>query len=160
MISNNWPAPNVWVFTAQLVEHGSANADATSLNPIEVPTFFGGVNLQMLKLQLPLRQSFRFIIIIIIIVNLRVLTESNAQSGSTPQDFESSRWISTPVTGPTSSAPYVKRFTLQKLFQKSVVDCFAIKLLLLTSFMTNCELLFIKPPRVTILTLLVQSRFG
>ena len=54
---NNWPAPHVWVFTAQLVEHGSANADATSLN-------FFRVNLQMLKLQLPLRQSFKFIIVI------------------------------------------------------------------------------------------------
>ena len=43
MISTNWPAPNVWVFIAQLVEHGSVNADATSLNPIEVPTFFFGL---------------------------------------------------------------------------------------------------------------------
>ena len=52
------PAPNVWVFIAQLVEHCSANTEAMGSNPIEVPQFFGGVNLQLIKLQLPLRWSY------------------------------------------------------------------------------------------------------
>ena len=57
----NWPAPNVWVFTAHSVEHCSANAEALGSNPVEVPKFFfcgggvgGGGNLELLKLQLPL----------------------------------------------------------------------------------------------------------
>ena len=29
MKSTNWPAPNVWVFIAQMVEHSSANAEAS-----------------------------------------------------------------------------------------------------------------------------------
>ena len=58
MNSTNWPAPNVWVFVAQLVEHWSANAKAMGSNPVEVPKFFR-VNLQLLKLQLPLRRSYR-----------------------------------------------------------------------------------------------------
>ena len=37
MNSINWPALSVWVFIAQLVEHCSANAEATGSNPIEVP---------------------------------------------------------------------------------------------------------------------------
>ena len=42
MNSINWPAPNVWVFIAPLVEHCSANAEAMALNPVEAPkTFFG-----------------------------------------------------------------------------------------------------------------------
>ena len=42
MNSTNWPAPNVWVFIAQMVEHCSANAEAIGSNPVEVPkTFFG-----------------------------------------------------------------------------------------------------------------------
>ena len=42
MNSTNWPAPNVWVFIAQLVEHCSANAEAMVSNPVEAPkTFFG-----------------------------------------------------------------------------------------------------------------------
>ena len=55
MNSTNWPAPNV--FIAQLVEHCSANAEAMGSNPVEVPKFFR-VNLQLLKLQLPLRRSY------------------------------------------------------------------------------------------------------
>lgn len=37
MDSTNEPAPNVWVFIAQLVEHCSANAEAMGLNPVEDP---------------------------------------------------------------------------------------------------------------------------
>ena len=37
MHSPNWPASTVWVFIAQLVEHYSANAEATGSNPVEVP---------------------------------------------------------------------------------------------------------------------------
>ena len=37
MNSTNWPAPNVWVFIAQLVEHCSANAEAMGSNPVEAP---------------------------------------------------------------------------------------------------------------------------
>ena len=48
MNSTNWPAPNVWVFTAQLVEHCSANAEAMGSDPREVPKFF----------LLPLRPSY------------------------------------------------------------------------------------------------------
>ena len=43
----NWPATNVWVFIAQMVEHCSPNAEAMSSNPVEVLNlfvcfFFGG----------------------------------------------------------------------------------------------------------------------
>ena len=42
MNSINWPASSVWVFIAQLVEHCSANAEATGSNPVEArKTFFG-----------------------------------------------------------------------------------------------------------------------
>ena len=40
MNSINWPVPSVWVFIAQLVEHCSANAEATGSNPVEVPKNF------------------------------------------------------------------------------------------------------------------------
>ena len=41
MNSINWPALLVWVFLVRLVEHCSANAEATGLNPVEGPkTFF------------------------------------------------------------------------------------------------------------------------
>ena len=40
--TTNWPAPNVEVFIAQLVEHCSANAEAMGLNPIESPPWGGG----------------------------------------------------------------------------------------------------------------------
>ena len=39
MISTNWPAPNVWVFIAQLAEHCGANAEAMGSNPFEVRKF-------------------------------------------------------------------------------------------------------------------------
>ena len=59
MNSTNWPAPDVWVFTAQMVEHCSANAEAMGSNPIEVPKFWGGVYLQLdIKLQVPMRRSY------------------------------------------------------------------------------------------------------
>ena len=38
--SINWPASSVWVFKAQLVEHCSANAEATGSNPVEAPKNF------------------------------------------------------------------------------------------------------------------------
>ena len=38
--SKNWPAPNIWVFIAQLVEHCSANAEAMGSNPVEALKFF------------------------------------------------------------------------------------------------------------------------
>ena len=60
--STNCSAPNKWVFTAQLVEHCSANVEAMGSNPVRVPKFFffggGGVNLQLLKLQLLLQRSY------------------------------------------------------------------------------------------------------
>ena len=40
MNSINWPAPNIWVFIAQLVEHCSANAEAMGSNPVEALKFF------------------------------------------------------------------------------------------------------------------------
>ena len=38
--STNWPAHNIWVFIAQLVQHCSVNAEAIGLNPVKVQTFF------------------------------------------------------------------------------------------------------------------------
>ena len=35
MNSINWSAPKIWVVTAQLVEHYSANAEAIGSNPVE-----------------------------------------------------------------------------------------------------------------------------
>ena len=35
MNSINWPAPNIWVFIAQLVEHCGASAEAMGSNPVE-----------------------------------------------------------------------------------------------------------------------------
>ena len=52
MNSINWPAPNVWVFIAQLVEHYGSNAEAMGSNPFEAPKIFFRLNLQLLKLQL------------------------------------------------------------------------------------------------------------
>ena len=43
MNSTNWPAPNVWVFIAQLVEHCSANTEAMGSNPVEAPKTFSGL---------------------------------------------------------------------------------------------------------------------
>ena len=53
MNSTNWPACNVRVFIDQLVEHCSANAGVMGSNPVEVPTFGGGVNLPLLKVARP-----------------------------------------------------------------------------------------------------------
>ena len=47
----NWPASSVWVFIAQLVEHCSANAEATGSNPVEAPKSFFRATSQLLKLQ-------------------------------------------------------------------------------------------------------------
>ena len=38
--STNWPAPNVWVFISQRLEHCNANAEVMGSNPVEVPKFF------------------------------------------------------------------------------------------------------------------------
>ena len=38
--STNWPAPNVWVFVAQLVEHSSANAKANGSDTTQLLSFF------------------------------------------------------------------------------------------------------------------------
>ena len=35
MTSINWPAPSVWVFIVQLLEHCSANAEAMGSNRVE-----------------------------------------------------------------------------------------------------------------------------
>ena len=51
MNSINWPAPNIWVFIAQLIEHCSDNAEAMGSNPVEAHKFFSGLNLQLLKLR-------------------------------------------------------------------------------------------------------------
>ena len=40
MNSINWPASSVWVFIAQLLEHCSANAEATGSNPFEATKNF------------------------------------------------------------------------------------------------------------------------
>ena len=53
--ANLLPAPNLWVFIAQLVEHCSANAEATGSNPVEAPKTFYGLNLRLLKSQSQLR---------------------------------------------------------------------------------------------------------
>ena len=49
MNSINWPASNVWVFIAQLVEHCSANKEATGSNSVEAPKTFFGLNLRLLE---------------------------------------------------------------------------------------------------------------
>ena len=49
MNSTNWPAPNVWDLVAQLVEHCSANAEATDSNPVEAPKTFFGLNCDCLN---------------------------------------------------------------------------------------------------------------
>ena len=45
----NWPAPNVWVFIAQLVKHCSANAETMGSNPAEAPKTFFGLNCDCLN---------------------------------------------------------------------------------------------------------------
>ena len=49
MNSTNWPAPNVWVFITQLVEHCSANAEVMGSNPVEAPQTFFGLNCDCLN---------------------------------------------------------------------------------------------------------------
>ena len=49
MNSTNWPAPNVWVFIAQLVEHYSANAEAMGSNLVEAPKKFFRLNCDCLN---------------------------------------------------------------------------------------------------------------
>ena len=49
MNSINWPVLNVWVFIAQLVEHCSANAEATDSNPVEAPKTVFGLVWRLLK---------------------------------------------------------------------------------------------------------------
>ena len=55
MNSTNWPARNVWVFIAQLVEHCSANAEAMGSNPVEAPKTCFELNCDCLKSQSQLR---------------------------------------------------------------------------------------------------------
>ena len=80
MNSINWPAPNIWVFIAQLVEHCSANAEAMGSNPVGALKYFSGLNLQLPKLRLQLRWSnLHFICIsavhiIFILYNTSLLT--------------------------------------------------------------------------------------
>ena len=40
--ATTWPAPNVWIFIAQLVDYCSANPEAMGSNPVEVPKLFSG----------------------------------------------------------------------------------------------------------------------
>ena len=47
--SAKWPASNVWVFIAQLVEHCSANAETMDSNPVEAPKTFFGFNYDCLN---------------------------------------------------------------------------------------------------------------
>ena len=49
MNSTNWPAPNVWVFIAQLVEHCSTNPEGMGSNPVEAPKTFFGLNCDCLN---------------------------------------------------------------------------------------------------------------
>ena len=51
MNSINWPAPNVWVFIAQVGQHCGANAEVMGSNPVEAPKTFFGLTLQLLKSQ-------------------------------------------------------------------------------------------------------------
>ena len=51
MNSINWSASSVWVFIAQLVEHCSANAEATGSNPFEAPKKCFRPTSQLLKLR-------------------------------------------------------------------------------------------------------------
>ena len=71
--SINWPAPNIWVFIAQLVEHCSANAEAMGSNPVEALKFFSGLNLQLLKLRLQLRWSNLYFSFYLIIFTFSIL---------------------------------------------------------------------------------------
>ena len=70
--SINWPASGVWVFIAQLVEHCSANAEATGSNPVEAPkALFVRTISQLLKLQFTamVTYSFQNLVFNLVIVN-------------------------------------------------------------------------------------------
>ena len=73
MNSIHWPAPNVWVLIAQLVEHWSKNAEATDSNPVETPKiiFFSGLNSQLFKLRLQMRWSHLLFKIMVILKRIR-----------------------------------------------------------------------------------------
>ena len=64
--TTNWPAPNVWVFIAKLVENRRANTEAMGLNPVEVPKFFQ-VNLQNAITTWMMISSFKMILNTIIV---------------------------------------------------------------------------------------------
>ena len=68
MNSINWPAPNVWVFMAQLVEHCSAHAEAMGSNPDEAPKTLFGLNLRLFKSQIHNSDDHIFISITTIIM--------------------------------------------------------------------------------------------
>ena len=55
MNSTNWPAPDVWFFIAQLVEHCSVDAEAMASNRVEAPNTFFRLTLRLLKSQSQLR---------------------------------------------------------------------------------------------------------
>ena len=46
----NWPAHNIWVFIAQLVEHCSANAEAMGSNPVEALQLFFSAEFAIVKI--------------------------------------------------------------------------------------------------------------
>ena len=52
--STKWPALNVWVLNAQLVQHCSTDPEAKGFYPVEALKFFFKLILQLLKLRLPL----------------------------------------------------------------------------------------------------------
>ena len=58
--SINWPASHEWVFIAQMVEHCSANAEATGSNPVEAPKLFFGLFSQLLKLRFTAMVTYSF----------------------------------------------------------------------------------------------------
>ena len=57
MSSINLPASSVWVFIAQLVEHCSANAEATGSNLVEAPKNFYPGYFAIAKIAIQLRWS-------------------------------------------------------------------------------------------------------
>ena len=59
MNSINWPAPNVWVFIAQLVEPCSANTEAMGSNPVEAPKTFIGLSCDCLNATAMITSSFQ-----------------------------------------------------------------------------------------------------
>ena len=57
----NWRVSSVWVVIAQLVEHCSANAEATGSNPVEVPKNFFRAISQLLKLRFTAMVTYSFL---------------------------------------------------------------------------------------------------